>query len=109
MESRSRKRNTPRSQQSVICEAPEPEAAISSVETRARSLSIEPMVLVAEAVLPGGDAARTRQREGSCARQPREEAQAVCARNGNLHFALARAPKTAVDFFQSILREAHFS
>ena len=79
MESRSRKRNTPRSQQSVICEAPEPEAAISSVETRARSLSIEPMVLVAEAVLPGSDAARTRQREGSCARQPREEAQAACA------------------------------
>ena len=36
---------------SVNCEAPDPEAAISIVETRARSLSIEPMVLVAEDVL----------------------------------------------------------
>ena len=31
------------------------EAAISSVETRARSLSIESMVLVAEAVIPSND------------------------------------------------------
>ena len=64
---------------SVNCEAPDPEAAISIVETRARSLSIEPMVLVAEDVLQSNDTAGTHRREGACALPPRDDVQAACA------------------------------